>query len=48
MRGRLEIRLAGSGGQGVVLAGVILAEAAAIAGLGVSQFQAYEIGRAHV
>ena len=41
MKGRLEIRLAGSGGQGVVLAGVILAEAAAASGLGVSQFQAY-------
>lgn len=38
---RLEVRLAGSGGQGVVLAGVILAEAAAGSGLGVSQFQSY-------
>jgi 2-oxoglutarate ferredoxin oxidoreductase subunit gamma len=41
VRDRLEVRLAGSGGQGVVLAGVILAEAAAGSGLGVSQFQAY-------
>ncbi|MCL4458636.1 MAG: 2-oxoacid:acceptor oxidoreductase family protein [Chloroflexi bacterium] len=30
MRGRYEIRLAGVGGQGIVLAGLILAEAAAI------------------
>ena len=30
MSGRYEIRLAGSGGQGLVLAGVILAEAAAL------------------
>lgn len=30
MEGRYEIRLSGSGGQGLILAGVILAEAAAI------------------
>ena len=30
--GRMELRLAGSGGQGVILASVILAEAAVIAG----------------
>jgi len=28
--GRIEIRLAGEGGQGMILAGIILAEAAAI------------------
>jgi 2-oxoglutarate ferredoxin oxidoreductase subunit gamma len=40
-RGRLEIRLAGSGGQGIVLAGVILAEAAILAGKNAAQSQAY-------
>jgi len=30
MSGRLEVRLAGEGGQGLVLAGIILAEAAAV------------------
>ena len=39
--GRIEIRLAGSGGQGVVLAGVILAEAAILSGKNAAQSQAY-------
>lgn len=39
--GRVEIRLAGSGGQGIVLAGVILAEAAILAGKNAAQSQAY-------
>lgn len=39
--GRTDIRLAGSGGQGVVLAGVILAEAALLSGRNVVQSQAY-------
>ncbi len=39
--GRLDIRLAGSGGQGLVLAGVILAEAALASGRDVVQSQAY-------
>lgn len=39
--GRTDIRLAGSGGQGVVLAGVILAEAAVLSGSDVVQSQAY-------
>ncbi len=39
--GRVEIRLAGSGGQGVVLAGVILAEAAILSGKNAAQSQAY-------
>ena len=38
---RYEMRLAGSGGQGVILASVILAEAAVIAGLHTVQSQAY-------
>ena len=38
---RLEMRFAGSGGQGVILASVILAEAAVIDGLQVVQSQAY-------
>ncbi|AHF80047.1 2-oxoacid:ferredoxin oxidoreductase subunit gamma [Thermococcus paralvinellae] len=37
----MQIRLAGIGGQGVVLAGVILGEAAAIEGLNVVQTQDY-------
>jgi 2-oxoglutarate ferredoxin oxidoreductase subunit gamma len=37
----MQIRLAGIGGQGVVLAGVILGEAAAIEGLNVLQTQDY-------
>ncbi|MFI5283290.1 MAG: 2-oxoacid:acceptor oxidoreductase family protein [Candidatus Dormibacterales bacterium] len=37
----LRIRIAGSGGQGVVLAGVILAEAAVMAGLNATQSQVY-------
>lgn len=41
-RGRYEIRLAGSGGQGLILAGVILAEAAGIhEGWEVAQTQSY-------
>lgn len=40
--GRLEIRLAGSGGQGLVLAGIILAEAAGLfEGRPVAQTQVY-------
>lgn len=39
--GRLEVRLAGAGGQGIVLAGVILAEAAILAGKNATQSQAY-------
>ena len=38
---RYEMRFAGSGGQGVILASVILAEAAVIAGLRTVQSQAY-------
>lgn len=40
-RGKVEIRLAGSGGQGIVLAAVILAEAAIRAGKNAAQSQAY-------
>ncbi|MFA5079206.1 MAG: 2-oxoacid:acceptor oxidoreductase family protein [Dehalococcoidia bacterium] len=38
---RLEIRIAGSGGQGVILAGIILAEAAVLEGNYAAQSQAY-------
>lgn len=38
---RYEIRIAGSGGQGVVLAGVVLAEAALLEGKHVAQSQSY-------
>ncbi|MDD2232864.1 MAG: 2-oxoacid:acceptor oxidoreductase family protein [Sphaerochaetaceae bacterium] len=38
---RQEIRLAGSGGQGIILATVILAEAAIQAGMNTAQSQAY-------
>ena len=41
MSSRYEMRFAGSGGQGVILASVILAEAAVIAGLNTVQSQAY-------
>jgi 2-oxoglutarate ferredoxin oxidoreductase subunit gamma len=41
MKDRLEMRFAGSGGQGVILASVILAEAAVISGLNAVQSQAY-------
>lgn len=41
MSKRYEMRFAGSGGQGVILASVILAEAAVIAGLNAVQSQAY-------
>ena len=41
MSDRYEMRFAGSGGQGVILASVILAEAAVIAGLNTVQSQAY-------
>lgn len=42
MTERFEVRLAGTGGQGVILASIILAEAAAIgAGLNVTQTQSY-------
>lgn len=38
---RLAVRLGGAGGQGIVLAGLILAEAAALAGRRVAATQAY-------
>lgn len=42
MKGRFEVRLAGEGGQGLILAGVILAEAAAVYdGLNATQTQSY-------
>ncbi len=41
MSNRYEMRFAGSGGQGVILASVIIAEAAVIAGLNTVQSQAY-------
>jgi 2-oxoglutarate ferredoxin oxidoreductase subunit gamma len=42
MSDRFEVRLAGTGGQGMILAGIILAEAAAIgAGKHVAQTQSY-------
>jgi 2-oxoglutarate ferredoxin oxidoreductase subunit gamma len=39
---RLEIRIAGSGGQGLILAGKMLADARAAAGRRVAQSQTYE------
>jgi 2-oxoglutarate ferredoxin oxidoreductase subunit gamma len=41
MSGRLEIRLAGMGGQGMILAGIILAEAAIRDGKNAVQTQSY-------
>ena len=41
MNDRFEMRFSGSGGQGVILASVIFAEAAVIAGLKTVQSQAY-------
>jgi len=41
MANRHEIRLAGTGGQGVILAGILLAEAAVRDGLNVVQTQSY-------
>jgi 2-oxoglutarate ferredoxin oxidoreductase subunit gamma len=42
MKGRTEVRLAGEGGQGLILAGVILAEAAAVYdGMQATQTQSY-------
>lgn len=41
MSGRYEMRFTGSGGQGVILASVIFAEAAVIAGMNAVQSQAY-------
>lgn len=42
MKERLEVRLAGEGGQGLILAGVILAEAAAVyGGMYATQTQSY-------
>ena len=38
---RMELRLAGSGGQGVILASIILAETALMAGWNVAQTQSY-------
>src|SRR5690242_5612944 len=39
---RLEIRIAGSGGQGLILAGKMLADALAGAGRRIAQSQTYE------
>jgi len=41
MANRYEIRLAGTGGQGLILAGILLAEAAIRDGLNVAQTQSY-------
>ena len=41
MQDRIEIRLAGSGGQGLITAGIILAEAAIFDGKNVIQSQSY-------
>ena len=41
LTGKQELRLAGSGGQGVILASVIIAEAALHAGMNVAQSQSY-------
>ena len=41
MANRLEIRLAGSGGQGIILASIILAQAAMQSGRNVAQTQSY-------
>ncbi len=38
---RVEVRLAGEGGQGLILAGIVLAEAATLEGLYVVQAQSY-------
>lgn len=38
---RVELRLVGSGGQGMILSSVILAEAAVLAGKHAAQSQAY-------
>jgi 2-oxoglutarate ferredoxin oxidoreductase subunit gamma len=41
VHGRYEVRLSGSGGQGLILAAVILAEAAVVSGKEVVQTQSY-------
>ena len=41
MKDRFEMRFTGSGGQGVILASVIFAEAAVLAGMNATQSQAY-------
>ena len=41
MKERFELRFAGSGGQGVILASVVTAEAAVLSGLHTAQSQAY-------
>ena len=41
MNGRYEVKLAGVGGQGIVLAGIVLAEAAIRDGKNVAQTQSY-------
>ena len=41
MKSRFEIRIAGAGGQGVILCSIILAEAAFLAGKNVAQSQSY-------
>ena len=38
---RTEFRLSGSGGQGILLAGIVLSEAAILEDLNVSQTQSY-------
>jgi 2-oxoglutarate ferredoxin oxidoreductase subunit gamma len=41
MKDRIEIRLGGSGGQGLILGGIILAEAAILDGKNAIQAQSY-------
>ncbi|HEC34568.1 MAG TPA: 2-oxoacid:ferredoxin oxidoreductase subunit gamma [Chloroflexi bacterium] len=41
MKRRIEIRLAGTGGQGIILAGILLADAAVRDGKNVAQTQSY-------
>ena len=41
MEKKIEIRLAGSGGQGIILASIILAQAALLEGEKVAQSQSY-------
>ena len=41
MTGQVELRLSGRGGQGIILTGIILAEAALLDGLNVVQSQVY-------
>jgi len=41
MRNKIEVRLSGTGGQGIILGGIILAEAAVLDGKNVVQTQSY-------